>query len=139
MLTKIRESLFWRITFIVLVSLLLMGFVFQEAPDWTDFEAVVGWLAFGGGAPIVVAYALSLIVENFPGWHDLPRGLKFIIPMLASVLLSIGANYLLGYPEIIAGVSPIWFIVISAFLAWLGSQFAYMKARASNYAISARR
>jgi hypothetical protein len=128
----------WRYLIITLFALLLMGFTFVENPDWTDFEAVAGWLAFGGGAPIVIAFALSLLVENFPGWHDLPRGVKFILPMLASVGLSIGANYLLEFPEVVAGIASIWFVVVSAVLAWLGSQFAYMKTKATNYARSAQ-
>ncbi|GAG23440.1 unnamed protein product [marine sediment metagenome] len=133
MLARIWKSPLGRIFTIVLVSLLLVGFAFMDVPDWTDFEAVVGWLAFGGGAPIVIAYALSLIVENFPGWHNLPSGVKFILPMIASVGLSIGANYLLGFPEVVSGVSAIWFLVVSAVLAWLGSQYAYMKSRSAGY------
>ncbi len=139
MLKLIWNSLIWRTTLILTVALLLMGFTFLELPDWTDFEAVAGWLAFGGGAPVVIAYALSLLVENFAGWHDLPRGVKFILPMLASVLLSIGANYLLDFPSVIAEISPIWFVVVSAILAWLGSQAGYMKTKAVGYARSAKR
>ena len=138
MLKRFLRFPIWRYLIITLFALLLMGFTFVENPDWTDFEAVAGWLAFGGGAPIVIAYALSLLVENFPGWHDLPRGVKFILPMLASVGLSIGANYLLGYPAVIAEISAIWFVVISAVLAWLGSQAGYMKAKAASYARSAK-
>ena len=138
MLKRILSFPVWRYLIITLFALLLMGFTFVENPDWTDFEAVAGWLAFGGGAPIVIAYALSLLVENWPAWHDLPRGVKFILPMLASVGLSIGANYLLSFPEVVAGIAPIWFVIISAVLAWLGSQFAYMKTKAANYARSAR-
>lgn len=139
MLKRFLRFPIWRYLIITLFALLLMGFTFVENPDWTDFEAVAGWLAFGGGAPIVVAYALSLLVENWLAWHDLPRGVKFILPMLASVGLSIGANYLLGFPEVIAEISAIWFVVVSAVLAWLGSQVAYMKTKAANYAQSAKR
>ena len=138
MLKLIKKFIWVRVLIIVMISFMLVGFTFVENPDWTDFEAVAGWLAFGGGAPIVVAFALSLLVENWLAWHDLPRGVKFILPMLASVGLSIGANYLLGFPEVIAEISAIWFVVVSAVLAWLGSQVAYMKTKAANYAQSAK-
>ncbi len=138
MLKRIWKMIWLRVLIITMLALLLMGFTFLELPDWTDFEAVAGWLAFGGGAPIVIAYALALLVENFPGWHDLPRGVKFILPMLASVLLSIGANYLLDFPSVIAEINPIWFVIVSAVLAWLGSQAGYMKTKAVGYARSAK-
>lgn len=100
--------------------------------DWTNLQAVVTWVV-GAGSPALVMYAVSWLIENWKGWATLPFAVKFLAPMLLSVLLSFGASMLLRYPELIAAIQPWFQIVAAAILAWLASQSAYMKALREGY------
>jgi hypothetical protein len=103
-----------------------------EGIDWTSLNAVLAWLV-AGGAVFVANYAFALIAENFPAWHKLPSWLKFLIPIITSVLLAFGAQQLLLYPDIIEVIQPLWALLVTIILAWLGSQKGLMAAKANSY------
>lgn len=100
--------------------------------DYTQLQQVLVWIA-GIGAPAIVAYVLSLVVENWAGWSTLPHTVKVIVPMVVSVLLSVGASYLLKYPDIISQIQPTFQVTMSAILAYLASQKSYMTAMSHSY------
>lgn len=100
--------------------------------DWTQLQQVLLWFA-GIGAPIVVAYLLSWVVENWKAWSTFPKEVKFLVPMVVSVGLSVGAAQLLKYPAIIATIQPWFQVVMSSILTYLASQKAYMSAMKAGY------
>lgn len=100
--------------------------------DLTNLEVVLLWIV-GIGAPSIVAYVLSWVVENWKLWSTLPKEVKFLTPMVVSVLLSIGAAQLLKYPDIIASIQPWFQVVMSSVLAYLSSQKAYLTAMSKGY------
>ncbi len=100
--------------------------------DYTQLTQVLTWL-IGIGAPAVIAYVLSFVVENVSWWATLPRTVKVIVPMLASVLLSVGASILLQYPPIIAQIQPWFQVTMSAILAYLATQKAYITEQKAEY------
>lgn len=100
--------------------------------DWTNLQEVLKWLA-GIGAPAVVMYLVSWLVENWKGWSTLPFAVKFLSPMILSVLFALGATMLLRYTDIIATIQPWFQIVVSAIIAYLASQKAYMTAMSAEY------
>lgn len=100
--------------------------------DWTQLQQVILWLA-GIGAPIVVAYLVSWLVENWKAWSTFPKEVKFIAPMVLSVLLAFGSAQLLKYPQIIETIQPWFQIVASAIITYLASQKAYMSAMKAQY------
>jgi hypothetical protein len=100
--------------------------------DYTQLTLVLTWIV-GMGAPAIIAYVLSLVVENWAGWANLSHNVKVLIPMLASVLLSVGASYALKYPAIISQIQPVFQVTVSAFLAYLASQKGYMEVLAKQY------
>jgi chromate transport protein ChrA len=100
--------------------------------DSTQLGQVLLWLT-GVGSPIVIMYILSWVVENFKWWITLPKDVKFLAPMVASVLLSVGASQLLQYPEIIATIQPWFQVMMASILAYLFSQKAYMTAMKADY------
>ncbi len=100
--------------------------------DYTQLQEVLKWLV-GMGAPAVVAYLLSLVVENWAGWSKLPHNAKVLIPMAASILLSMGSSMLLKYPEVIAEIQPWFQMFMSAALAYLASQKGYMEVQVKQY------
>jgi chromate transport protein ChrA len=100
--------------------------------NWTDFQQVVLWLA-GVGAPILVMYILSWVVENWKAWSTFPKNVKFLTPMVASVLLSLGASQLLKYPAVISSIQPWFQVTMTSILAYLASQKAYITAMTKGY------
>lgn len=102
--------------------------------DLTSLEQVLLWIA-GIGAPAIVAYVLSWVVENWKVWSTLPKEVKFLAPMIVSVLLSIGASQLLHYPDVIASIQPWFQVVMSSVLAYLASQKAYLTAMSKGYGV----
>ena len=107
--------------------------LFQALPDWLSFEAVLVWILVGGGGVYVANYVFALIAENFAGWHNLSKVVKFILPMLTAVGLGFAAQYILSQPSVIDFVQPYWLLVISILISYLGSQIGYMKAKTSGY------
>jgi hypothetical protein len=61
-----------------------------------------------------------------------------VISLVLSVGIGVGAYYLLSLPELITFMQPYWALVVTIVLAWLGSQYAYMKAKSSGYAAKTR-
>jgi predicted tellurium resistance membrane protein TerC len=100
--------------------------------NYTDFQLVLTWVV-GMGAPAIVAYVLALVVENWAGWANLSHNIKVLVPMLASILLSVGASMLLKYPAIIAQIQPWFQMTVSAVLAYLASQKGYMQVLEKQY------
>jgi hypothetical protein len=100
--------------------------------DWTNLQQVLVWIA-GIGAPIIVAYLLSWVVENWSAWSTFPREVKFIAPMVVSVGLSLLSAQLLNFPEVITQIQPWFQILMSAILTYLSSQKAYMSAMKAGY------
>jgi hypothetical protein len=104
--------------------------------DWTNLEVVLKFLV-GGGASVVVMYMLSLLAENWTGWHTLPKWLKFTLPLLLSALIAVGSQVLLGYADVINLASPWYTIIVVAITSYIGSQKAYMSTKASGYGANA--
>jgi hypothetical protein len=100
--------------------------------DWTNITLFLTWVV-GMGAPAIVAYMLAILVENWAGWSTLPHTIKVVIPLVVSVLLSVGASYALKFPDILAQIQPWFQVTVSAILAYLGSQKGYMKVLQTKY------
>lgn len=104
----------------------------QQLPDWRSLEEVLLFLVAGGSA-VVVAFFFSWLAENFEFWHKLNSKLKLVLSLVLSVGIGAGAYYLLALPELISLVQPYYALIVTMILAWLGSQVAYMKSKASAY------
>jgi hypothetical protein len=100
--------------------------------DWTNVTIVLTWLA-GMGAPAVVAILLSLLAENWPKWSTLPSVVKFTVPMVFSVLLSVGSAYLLKYPVLLEQIQPWFQVIASAVIAYIASQKTYQGSMKAGY------
>ena len=105
--------------------------------DWTVLQSVLVWLV-AGGSVFVANYAFAYLAENFEFWHKLPSWLKFLIPIVTSVLLAFGAQQLLLYPDLIEVIQPFWALFVTIVLAWLGSQRGYISAKAAKYGAEKR-
>jgi len=100
--------------------------------DYTSIVAVLTWV-MGFGAPFLVGKLFAYLAENWSKWHELPKEVKFIIPMIVSVLLALGAQALLGQPAFLEQLAPYWTAVAQAIIAYLGTQQGYMEAKRASY------
>lgn len=89
--------------------------------NWTNLSFTLTWLA-GAGAPILSMAFFAEYIEKIPAWHKLHKTVKFIVPMVVSVLLSIGATYLLSNTDIVELLAPHFGLMAVAVLAYLQSQ-----------------
>lgn len=105
--------------------------------DYTNFQQVLEWLA-GVGGSYAVGVLVAWLVENWPKWHTLPRLVKFFLPMLAAVLISVGAVLLMQQTEFVSQASPWFRLIAQTVIAYLGTQGGYMQAKRSGYAFTAR-
>lgn len=100
--------------------------------DFTNLAFALNWVATIGG-PYLVGKLLAYLAENWPAWHNFPTPVKFLAPMILSVLLAVGAKLLLGQAEFLAEIAPIYTTVAMAISAYLGSQTGYMQTRLADY------
>jgi hypothetical protein len=107
-------------------------------PNPTDLNAVLVWLA-SAGAPYLVAQVLSLLAANWKVWDGLPKFVKFIVPIVLSPLVAVGATLLLKSTDVITLVSPWWAIIVGSITAYLGSQQAYMATKRAGYGTEAKK
>jgi uncharacterized membrane protein len=102
--------------------------------NFTDLQVVLKFLV-GGGAPVVIAGAMSYLAENWSKWHEFPKWFKFVLPVLVSALLAVGAQILMGYADVVNAISPWYTIVAVTVLAWVNSQKAYANTKATGYGV----
>ena len=100
--------------------------------NWTDLRVVLTWLS-GAGAIYLAGVVVAYLVENWPAWHVFPSWVKFVLPIIFSVGVSLGASALLGQPDFLEVIGPYFTLVVTIILAWLGTQNGYMKAKAMRY------
>ena len=110
----------------------------QQLPDWGNLEEVLLFLA-AGGAAIAVAAFFSFLAENFEFWHKISALGKLILSLVLSIAIGAGAYYLLSLPDLISFIQPYYALVVTIVLAWLGSQIAYMKTKASGYGVQKKK
>jgi hypothetical protein len=104
--------------------------------DVYDLNSLLAWLATAG-SPYLVGIALSYLVENWAGWHKLPRQVKALLPLLASVALAALATWLQTSQAIVLAIQPYYTFVVGAVMAYIGSQQAYMSAKKHGYGVKA--
>lgn len=100
--------------------------------DFTNITFVLMWIA-GAGGPYLAGKLVSYLAENWKKWHTLPIRVKFVVPMIVSVLLSSGATYLLGRADLLTEISPIYTMLSLSVLAYLGTQKGYMETKQAGY------
>lgn len=106
--------------------------LFAQLPDWKELNQVLMWIV-GGGFSVIVAAVFAFLAENFEWWHKLNKNIKLLISLVLSGLIGFGAYYMLSLPDIITFIQPYWSLVVTMFLAWLGSQVAYAYVKVSGY------
>jgi hypothetical protein len=89
----------------------------------TDF---LSWLTgTGGGAFILVAWAVSWGLEGLPWWDTLTSKLKQLIILGTAVVLGLLGVWLNSMPAVVAVIEPYFRVVMYVVLAWLSTQVAH--------------
>jgi len=133
-----KHNLKYALLIVIVLSLAFPLVALASAPgqetttNWADLTSVLTWLV-GAGSVYLAGYAVSLLAQNFQWFVNLPSTVKFLIPLLISVGISIGAQALLSSQIFLSTVSPYFTVIALAVLNWLGSQQGYMKLKAADY------
>jgi hypothetical protein len=132
MLTKIRFRLF--IFFLLLCTFFILAF---QAAGFGSIEELLIWIAAGGGSVFLAGAVISLLLENWKAWHNFPRWVKVIIPVILAGVIGTFAQTLLAL-EAPALIPPAYASLILVMLNWLSGQWQYMKVKDGAYARSAQ-
>lgn len=140
---KTRALIAWLL--IVPLALMCMAMIFgpslsimaQEIPDFGSIEEIFVWIATGGGATILVGYVMAYILENWPKWHELPRFVKTMFPIVLAALVGILAKGVL-VGGLLEYIPPGIQVLILMMINWLFGQLAYRSIKEGEYASSAR-
>jgi len=97
-------------------------------PDVPSLIQVVEMLATGLGGGVI----LSFLFEHFKWFENLPSGAKFWLVFGVTVGLPLLARVLLQVipADVWVVLEPYWRALALGFLAWLGSQVAYLGQKA---------
>ncbi len=114
-------------------SLFLMAA--RALQEFGDLEAVLVWVAVGGGAMALVGYLMAYLLENVPAWGNLPRLVKVLFPIAIASLLGFLANSILAL-DLVAEIPASYQAFLLAAINWVFSQRALMGANKASYGAS---
>lgn len=98
----------------------------QEITRW--FVELLKWISVPG-APMIVMYLVAQVLEKWPTWATAPKWLKWTLPILSSVALSLLSNYLIALPGFVEQFGPIVASIMTAILAYLSSQKSHQDTK----------
>ena len=101
--------------------------------DTTSITAVLLWIIAGPGAAYLVGQLMAFILENVPAWHTFPTWVKFSVPIVLAALFAVVAKVLIGFPDVLAQISPWFTVIVTAISCYVASQRQYMKTRETGY------
>ena len=101
-----------------------------------SIEEFLIWIAVGGGSVFLAGAAVSLLLENWKAWHNFPRWVKVIVPVILAGIIGTLAQSLLAL-EVPALIPPAYGSLILVMLNWLSGQWQYMKVKDGAYAKTA--
>ena len=96
-----------------------------------DLNTLLIYLS-GAGAAYVAGKVISWVAENIPAWHNLHKTVKTLLPMLLSILITMGAQALLN-AQLAPEVDYWATVAIGAVVMYYGTQKGYMEAKINGY------
>lgn len=109
-----------------------------QGVDYTQLAVVLAWLASGVGAAYIAGKVASYAAANWVWFQGLSSEVKTFLPVLASVLVAVGAQFALQYAAPQIEILSPWFgIIINTISAYFGTQKAFIEGRAVEYGKSA--
>lgn len=99
--------------------------------DFTSLVAVLTWLS-GVGCVYATNWLFGKILAGVRVWNALPSWVKWVVPPTFSVLVGLGANYLLSQELFLAKVAPLFAAVVTILIGYFGSQVAHNQSKVIN-------
>jgi len=109
--------------------MLLFHILLQTTPDWTQLSAVLLWLASSGGAVMAINWIIANFLEKMAWWGALPTWVKWVVPPLVAIAVSIGAQQVVQIPGLVDLIQPYWALIISILLGYFASQAAHLQTK----------
>lgn len=108
-----------------------------QIPEFASLLELLQWLAFGGGAVIVVGMFVTRFLENLAFWHNLPHYVKVFVPIALVAIVSAFAEYAI-VADLLAFI-PDWVeTLFLTLLGWLTTQKVLEGLNSRGYASSAK-
>lgn len=133
-------SLFYRRMTLVLIAVfaLLIIAAQGEIPEFSTLEQFLVWVGTGGGSMILAGLVVAYFLENLAWWHNLPRWVKLITPIVLMGIFGVIAQSVITLDLLTFIPAPVQMILLML-IGWLFSQLGYRSIKGGNYAASARR
>lgn len=128
------QKVFVRLWLIGVVSLLMVAAAQPE--EFGGLEELLTWVVAGGGAMVLAGYVIAYFLENLTFWHNLPRVVKILFPIVLAGVFGVVAQSVLAL-ELLPGIPAVFQAVLLMLINWLFSQRAYAGIKSGAYAISA--
>lgn len=96
-------------------------FLMQVPTDWTLLTVVLAWIVQGGGI-YLSGKLFAYVAESWTKWPVLPPIVKWVAPLLFSILLAIGGTLLLEQTAFLAMLQPWYALVAQVVIGYVGSQ-----------------
>ena len=125
------------VLYLILVGTLLVIAAGGDVPEFGTLGEFFVWVGTGGGAMVLAGLVMAYLLENITWWHDLPRWLKLITPILLAAIFGFTAQSVIVLDLLLFIPAPMQMILLML-IAWLFSQLGYRSIRDGNYAASAR-
>lgn len=92
--------------------------------DITDLSQVITYL-LGGGMAVVVSYLFAMLAEVWPRWHTFPFAVKYLVPWIVSVGLTLVTAWIASHPDWIAAAAPTFALIMVSSLSYIATQKSY--------------
>ena len=90
-----------------------------------NIQSVLDWLTAGGGAVLVIAWAVAWGLEDWPSWGRLDSRLKKLAILVFAILLGMAAKALQLHPGWVEAIRPYLDTLVIIISAWLATQVAH--------------
>ena len=126
------------VLFLIMVFVLLVIAAQVDVPDFSTLEEFLVWIGTGAGSMVLAGLVMAYLLENFAWWHDLPRWVKLIAPIVLAAIFATLAQSVIVL-DLLTFIPPPAQVLLLMMIMWLFSQIGYRSIKDGVYAASARK
>lgn len=124
--------------FLIMIGVLLIIAAQGDIPDFGTLEEFFVWIGTGAGSMILAGLVMAYLLENFAWWHNLPRWVKLIAPIVLAAIFATLAQSVIVLDLLTFIPAPAQ-VLLLMMIMWLFSQIGYRSIKEGPYAASAKR
>lgn len=125
------------ILILIMIGAFLVIAAQGDIPEFGTLEEFFVWVGTGAGSMVLAGLVMAYLLENITWWHDLPRWVKLIAPIILAGVFGVVAQSVITL-ELLTFIPPMAQVILLMLIAWLFSQLGYRSIKEGDYAASAR-